>query len=1436
MPDDSPVPIVRRFLQIPNEVDADDERFDVSTFGMSQAKTWTELNDEYRTVILADAGAGKTHEMRTQAKALRKQGRRAFFLRIEDMADGPARALEIGTAVEYQDWKKSVDEAWFFLDSVDEAKLDSPRAFEKAIRHFAAEIHDCTHRAHIVLSSRPYAWGVRTDRQLVETLLPFSKPTEGSLFDPYEKDDATASRNRIDAGPVSESWQIHKLGPLDAADVRTFSTARGVDDIDALLAAIARADLWSMAERPFDLNDIFSRWKPGEPLGSRLDILQHGVRRRLLEIDETRIERQPLNVDKALDGARRLAAAVTLTKNAGIRVPDGLHNDIGMDATVVLGEWDPGDVKALLGRAVFNDAIYGAVRFRHREIRELLTAEWLADRIRDGERRSVEALIFREQYGEQTISPTMRPILPWLILFDTEIRRRALSMAPEIAAEGGDPARLPLHERRSLLAAILDRIVGEGEDERPMHHNEAIGRIAQRDLGEQALALIERHRDHDDAIFFLGRFVWQGELGNCTSALLPIATDPTRGLYARIASTRAVLTVGTCDEVTELWNGIIAAPQPLDRRLLAEMISAEPVPKDIAHKLLLAIDRLGPRKEFETSGLNQAMHRLIKRLDQAQLLALAQGLNPMLEREPHIERGECAVSEHHIWLLGPGMHIAERIVTQRSETAFDEHVLALLMKAPVVRQWRNEDQEHKTQLGELVPKWPELNDRLYWADVTRARESIARKGQRMIEDWPAAWIRPFWGFSESDLDRLIAYIVHRPLLDDRLVALHRAFWTYRDAGRPRRWRDRLNAAAATDPELRKHLSLLYRPPVADSHRRLRRQLRETERRARERDERRVESRRAFVQRLRGNPDVVRHPTGIAEGKFGNDQYHLMRIIEGHGIRNDRVEGADWRALIPEFGEEVAAAYRDAAITHWRHYTPDIRSEGANTREVPYSLTFGMIGLEIERMETPDFPANLDEADARHALRYAGWGLNDQPAWLEPMFETHREIAYDAIWREMEWELEHSPTDAPLHYMLHDVLYHSPWLHAIMAPGLLEWLLIKDPPNEDLLRQAIHLLVSGDISPENLVQLARTRIETAPARHLPRWFALWVDGEPVGGISATEEWLASIGDAEQASAAAQLFVSALQGGRQDKRPKLGRYRTARWLKSLYVLMHRYVRTEDDIERAGKGVYSPVLRDDAQEGRNLLFSQLSEIPGKTTYTMLVELAEDHPDETYRSWMRIRARMRAIADSDLEPWTAEQVREFAMDAERTPQTPRQLFDLACARLLDFKDWIERGNDSPAATYRRVEGETEMRNLVAGWLNQQARGRYTTAQEPEYANAQRSDFWLQNPSVPMPVPIELKLVDKGWSGPDLCERLRNQLVGDYLRERLATAGIMLLVWQGREPDRTWQILGDRLAFHELADGLRRYWSTIAGNHPEVDAIEVVGVDLSQRAGKAAT
>ncbi|MGC1468524.1 MAG: hypothetical protein WA793_04010, partial [Sphingorhabdus sp.] len=77
--------------------------------------------------------------------------------------------------------------------------------------------------------------------------------------------------------------------------------------------------------------------------------------------------------------------------------------------------------------------------------------------------------------------------------------------------------------------------------------NSAIERIAAPDLGADALVLLDRFGSDDDVVFFIGRLAWQGKMRECLPVLEQIALDPQRGRYARIASIRAVMTLG--DEV-----------------------------------------------------------------------------------------------------------------------------------------------------------------------------------------------------------------------------------------------------------------------------------------------------------------------------------------------------------------------------------------------------------------------------------------------------------------------------------------------------------------------------------------------------------------------------------------------------------------------------------------------------------------------------------------------------------------------------------------------------------------------------------------------------------------------------------------------------------------------------------------------------------------------
>lgn len=1435
--DTSHVPLKRTFSLVARDT-ASEEHFEMF-LGFEKPKDWSDLEAEYRVVILADAGAGKTFEMRTQAEYAIEQGRAAFFIRIEDIDVNFEDAFEVGTASQFELWLESSEDAWFFLDSVDEARLDDPRTFEKAIKLFSKNINKARHRAHVYISSRPYAWRFQADKKIVEDSLPFASSQQKESFEERENDSVIGEE-------VADSpLRVYQLRPLDLDAIRQFAEYRSTPNVDKLIADIKRTNLLSIAERPFDLEDLLVKWKDDGKLGSRLELLRHNIQLRLKEVNLDRKQQQPLNGVEAREGARILAAAVTLTGEAGIFVPDQTHEKVGIDAESVLHDWNSNDVKALLERGLFNDIIYGAVRFRHREIKELLTAEWLYSLIETGNSRcAVESLIFKDQYGEQVVTPRLRPILPWLILFDPPICKKALALHPEIAVEGGDIARLPLNERKSILIDIVRRIVAD-EDDRSARDNSAIARIAQPDLSDEVRLLIIEYANNDDAIFFLGRLVWQGNMKACVEDFMPIATAPERGKYARVASVRAISTTGTVEQKMKLWKALNEAPAELPRELLAELLNDIPANLQSINFLLSSIDRLPPYNQRSPSGLSSALHTFIERISnsvdlskESILYELVVGINHFLGRKPHIEHSECKVSKEFTWLIGPACHAAERLMFAHAVESLSDAILSILLKAPAIRNWRGENfGEHKNKLHDLVPRWPELNDALFWKNVTESRETNKRSNDRLTNIWQVDWPEHYWQFNSEAFERVLAFITSQQFEDDKLVALSLAFRLYEQENEPEEWLERIRQTILDNPILE---SSLVERLASLKLRNIKRKESPYERQYKARRKKEERNRALWIKRLRAKPDSIRNPQNLSLGELSDDLGWLLNEIEdGHGMRMNRGRKVDWRLLIDEFGEDVAYAFRDAAIAHWRAYQPALRSDGADTSSVSYSLIFAMVGLEFEAQEVDGFPLNLTYAEVEHALRYATYELNGFPSWLESMYKAYPQQVKVAVIKELYWELENSKVDKPLHYILHDLAYYAPWLHFELVEPISQWVSINQISHQQNLRYCLQILTNGGAATEFLADLAKSKVEHCDSEDLlPNWYALWVDMEPETGIQAVESWLEEK-DTDTATLAAQLFITALTGGRRNdlgNGTAAGKFRTASNLKSLYLMMHRFIRTSDDTDHSGEDFYSPELRDDAQDARNQLFNYLVEIPGKDTYLALIELARVHPDDSYRQWMKKRAYKRAEEDADLELWLGEQVRDFGTELEMTPATHRQLFDLGVLRLNDFKNWVERGNDSLAETYQRAVDETEIRKIIAHWLNEKAHSRYTCAEEAHLANNQRPDIWFQHPNIKSPVPIELKLLDKGWSGPDLCERLRNQLAGDYLREETAGCGIFLLVWQGKEPGKCWEIEGKRTNVSELKKALEEYWLRISDQFLNVSSIEIIVIDLTLRAERSAT
>ena len=97
-----------------------------------------------------------------------------------------------------------------------------------------------------------------------------------------------------------------------------------------------------------------------------------------LQPRDDRPEPAELSIEKAIEGASRLALAMQVTRRMTIRhsaASDDVEDDAPLRPEIILCDWNLNERKALLERPLFGFASYGRVRFHHRSVSEYLAAE-----------------------------------------------------------------------------------------------------------------------------------------------------------------------------------------------------------------------------------------------------------------------------------------------------------------------------------------------------------------------------------------------------------------------------------------------------------------------------------------------------------------------------------------------------------------------------------------------------------------------------------------------------------------------------------------------------------------------------------------------------------------------------------------------------------------------------------------------------------------------------------------------------------------------------------------------------------------------------------------------------------------------------------------------------------------------------------------------------
>ncbi|MBG0778008.1 MAG: hypothetical protein H0S85_16400 [Desulfovibrionaceae bacterium] len=284
-----------------------------------------------------------------------------------------------------------------------------------------------------------------------------------------------------------------------------------------------------------------------------------------------------------------------------------------------------------------------------------------------------------------------------------------------------------------------------------------------------------------------------------------------------------------------------------------------------------------------------------------------------------------------------------------------------------------------------------------------------------------------------------------------------------------------------------------------------------------------------------------------------------------------------------------------------------------------------------------------------------------------------------------------------------------------------------------------------------------------------------------------------------------------------------------LYQLIVLTQKHIRAVDDVVHEHGVVFSPGRRDHAQDFRGSLGGMLANVSGVQSYRLLEALREQAPEQWRKDFFARLIDDKLSRESEGEPWTERDLIDFERKYEIDPKNADDLFHITLMRLEEIKDEVENGDFGWRGLITPEVPEVEIQKVFAGKLREIARGRYSVSREEEVDDAKKPDIRISAATVTGKISIELKPAHK-WSGPELVERLENQLVGQYLNGPDCKHGIFLLA--NAATGRQWECpqVAGRVDFLGLLAYLSNHAEAILRDRSDIMGLQVVGIDMTAK------
>lgn len=1389
---------------------------------------WDDLHKSRRVVVLAEGGTGKTVEFKRQAKLLSSQGKFAFYCMLEYVAQHGLDDVLSSEGGRLERWRQSEESAWFFIDSIDEAKLKNIH-FEHALKRIAAGIAGHEGRAFIVLSGRHTEWEGERDATRLREILPLPAP-EQPMPDLRALVSNLLGETKLPAPPVPEAPLIVVLAALDHAQIRLYCEEKGVQDVERFLVALRKANLSRIATRPLDLDWLAAYWRDYDHLGTHAEMVEKGLIERLKEKDPDRSRRDELSVERAMLGLERIGAALVLGHTRAIDIPDmdahASDSTGALDVRSVLHDWSASDLVALLNRAVFEPESYGRTRLHNDNqgvVRSYLTSRWLL-RLRRANlpARRLNGLLFASIYGIDLVRPSLRETTAWLSIDDTEIALEVIRREPEVLLSCGDPASLPEPIRSQALFEIAKRM-RDGQ-EPPRFDQDYLARFAQSDMGRSLRVVWEENADHGGIRHLVLMLIWLGAVHECADIAASAAFGSLADVDTLHVAGEAVLAAGdhglrhayaafVIQHCAKLPEGVLASAI---EELCPQFIGVDDLVDMLDAGLLLGDTHSGPSLEWAAANIVAHMpypedvDKLIRRL---------LDLDVMKERT----KGSSEFDDFPTRLLAAAA--ARRLALSGPDTVPDAPLDAVLfICAHLVASPHVEDDALLEALRQFR-ETPARRRVAFW----RAAQSLAH-GKALDGTAPEA---PYelasagWdpGLHTEDLDWLLSDGPERSLPSERRLAANMAMAIFDEQGRPEAMLAQIKDRVGSCEEMRETIEEFLKPRPSHEERlaamRLRSQDAHAERARRLAAD--VDQWVALVEALRNDNDLQRRLASPAPGVPSDDFFNLWRLLS-EANRNSRryaVENVAQLAILA--GEEVAAAFANEACRFWRERTPAARtSSGAPAVDI-----LALSGVAIEASGDPLWANRLNADEARRATEYATLEIGRLPMWTEQLAMRWPDVVRDVL---MPWvRIDMAVTGAnALRASLEYIDSASGSVAGVMAGPIWHEVEQRTDLGADQLRPIVSI-VSQHL-PEKMKQRAyQVALERFATIEDPavaaRYLGLACSIDAHGATEALDAKIEMLDEAGKTTLVARVLPEMF-GWRRASAPGIAGKIAISTLRQLVVIAYRNVRLEDDNDRTNGGVYSPDPRDIAEEARSASFNMLVETPGKETFEALESLRVEPGFPVQSSRLEALARDRAAADSEDAPWHGDRVLRFETDCEKRPTTGPELIALALDRLEDLQHDLLNADFAQGPILAMLPDEAAVQVWLADQLRLTQGSSYLVVREPELVNRKKPDIALAARAAAAKIHVEIKVAES-WSRTQLLDALETQLCEQYLRARNCREGLLILVHQTprakgwEDPD------GKIIGFDEVVKIVRERAqeicrTSLTGPQPQVAVIDV--------------